>query len=264
MHDPNSVSQSQDTLSPAALDSSRVNFLSDKLLKLEDSSSSMALDDEIQGSFVHVSQPGPFNQESASDHVTQSKNKYGSLVESVPSAPRTSNIRVLSLPALESDGISPNIAVPLENPRITSMPCQVQVTSFTGSKSPNSTLEGSDRSLITTDSSDLSFDSHLSQLEPHGNAKAYPRIRRTSLSVTPSPPSSPESVVIVYQQSPLSNTFLRGPLHKDDEGTHRHTIYGRAMPKTSFPRLWSVSTKTYSCAPWAWQPTIREVPFVSN
>lgn len=103
----------------------------------------------------------------------------------------------------------------------------------------------------------------------------YSRIRRVCSSVdaphTPSPPSSPDSVLIIDDQDQLSDTFLRRKsisdsqqLFSDDEGTLDFSPFclHQRVGLHRLDHLGDFTTETNPCSSWTPFPTICSLPFV--
>lgn len=186
---------------------------------LTDSTACTPVDGEYTGDFVHISQP---------EHVNDSKiiSKFGSLTASSSHLLRTPTCRIVSLPTPDQEAPTTIMTVPLSNSRIVSMPSSVNPAPFASSNnmdSPTSSFKDSSRSFDVS-STEVSLESDRSHVELGSARKSRSRTRRESFSMTPSPPSSPDSVVIVYRQSPLSDTFLKDIPRLNTDGEQHSSL----------------------------------------
>lgn len=185
------------------------------------SENSETLGDTDTGAFVHVSPPDDSYHHA---HFSPLEDAFLPVyrVPKLPQLPsntstrlQTQSHRIVSLPTQDPSITSKfNLAEPPSNMRVVSMPGRIKNGPVTLTTSLDENTK-SGRSFDTVEVSDLSLYSDYSDASGLGLDKSQrvhitPHTTQSEAPGTPSPPSSPDSVVIIYNRSPqLSDAFLQ-------------------------------------------------------
>ncbi|KAI0785660.1 hypothetical protein C8Q75DRAFT_893859 [Abortiporus biennis] len=146
--------------------------------------------------------PEHTSNSSRSSHTSPPEFKQQILPRCRPPTDRTLKIasaRIVSLP--ETGGIYSTRRAFEKSARVVSLPDRLKSSP---TQSPNSSRY-SDR----LDTSNESIDQYVSESQQRARVRVRVRSATTELPYTPSPPSSPESIVIIANRSQLSKGFLR-------------------------------------------------------
>lgn len=149
--------------------------------------------------------------------ITKREHKLSQLTYQKPSEPNFTTKRIVSLPETSPPS---RIKADTIRDRVVSMSEQVKVS-----------LTSADNSL-SSDCLESSIDTSQSQISSDiGNVSTRQSRARRSLVFpqTPSPPSSPESIMIIGNNMQVPNSFLRQKAFKlksldDDEGEHQFKL----------------------------------------
>ncbi len=184
---------------------------------------------------------------------SQPVSKQSGIGSGRPSGQASPTKRVASLPNITDIG---GIAVrPEKQVRIVSMPernCH--------GKLEHTRVEKADTSIST----DISYHSADSGKECTPQEAGTKRIYPIDLPQTPSPPSSPESIMIIANESQVSGSFLRRST--DEDGT----FLSRFMYNTEYclidgfrlDHLGKLAPAPYSSPPWATLSSLCSMPIV--
>ena len=170
-----------------------------------------------------------------------------------PSGQTSQKKRIASLPNIADIG---GIAVRLEKQaRVVSMPernCH--------GKLEHSRVEKADTSIST----DISYYSAGSGKEFTPQEAGTKRIYPIDLPQTPSPPSSPESVMIIANESQVSGSFLRRSTDEDGTFLSRFMYNSEYCLITGYrlDHLGKLASAPHSSPPWATLSSLCSMPIV--
>lgn len=218
---------------------------------------------------VYTSPPTMFSFEGKADHsssqvtiqTTERSLKYRQLVPRRPVGAQTlksATARIVSLPETASDYCEKKI-MEKSRTRVVSMPA-INLANCSSQFSDSSSLE------------------HYIE-DPEAPSRVRVHSTATEATHTPSPPSSPDSVVFIANRSPLPAGFLRGGRAKcdapplsdnEDDGEGKSWFSARfyaSLNITSNSRLEllvQIASTSHTCTTWPTFSPVRPVPFVST